>query len=207
LNTANLEGAPDGAAHAHGDRLRLGPTGLTSVEPRARNLYALPTWGILVIRCEEKTVIADSGPSCGGSISCAGLRSRSWCAGPSCRGTQSGRRCGRRCLRCSRCLSAVETGSVQAPSAPATCRYSLSLLVLLVGVTILAVAVAVAVADTDWGAAAEFGSRRLATHAECPGWRQSSAARTRPPVGRLSAAQVSIRPSSLQCNPWRAPWR
>ena len=44
--------------------------------------------------------------------------------------------------------------------------------------------------DTGWGPAAEFGSRRLATHAECPGWRQSSAARTRPPVVRLSAAQV-----------------
>jgi len=31
-----VRGTPDGTAHARGDRLRLGPTGLTSVEPRAR---------------------------------------------------------------------------------------------------------------------------------------------------------------------------
>ena len=60
MNTATLEGAPDRTAHARGDRLQLGPPGLAFVEPRARSLYALPPWGILVIRCEEKTVIADT---------------------------------------------------------------------------------------------------------------------------------------------------
>jgi len=32
-----------------------------SVEPPARSPYVLPPWGILVIRCEEKTVITDNG--------------------------------------------------------------------------------------------------------------------------------------------------
>jgi hypothetical protein len=51
-----LTGAPDGTAPRAG--IDYG-----SVEPRARSPYALPPWGILVIRCEEKTVIADSAAS------------------------------------------------------------------------------------------------------------------------------------------------
>ena len=53
-------GSPRQNRATRGDRLRLGPPGLASVEPRARSPYALPPWGILVIRCEEKTVIADT---------------------------------------------------------------------------------------------------------------------------------------------------
>jgi hypothetical protein len=41
---------PPTEPRARGDRLRLDPTGLASVEPRAPNPYALAPWGILVIR-------------------------------------------------------------------------------------------------------------------------------------------------------------
>ena len=40
-----MRGTPDRTAHAHGDRLRLGPTGLTSVEPRARQLLRATALG------------------------------------------------------------------------------------------------------------------------------------------------------------------
>ncbi len=59
VNTATIEGAPT-EPRARGSTPAR-PSGLASVEPRARSPYALPPWGILVIRCEEKTVIADSG--------------------------------------------------------------------------------------------------------------------------------------------------
>lgn len=52
-----MRGTPDRTAHARGNRLQLAPTGLASIDSRAR-LYALPGWGILVIRCGEKTTIA-----------------------------------------------------------------------------------------------------------------------------------------------------
>jgi hypothetical protein len=57
MSTTTVRGTPDRTAHARGERLRLAPTGLASVDPRAR-LYALPGWGILVIRSGEKTTIA-----------------------------------------------------------------------------------------------------------------------------------------------------
>jgi len=60
LNTATLEGAPDRTAPRAGIDYGSALRAFASVEPRAHNPYALPPWGILVIRCEEKTVITDS---------------------------------------------------------------------------------------------------------------------------------------------------
>ena len=59
MNTVTLEGAPDRTAPRAGIDYGSALRDLASVDPRARSLYALPPWGILVIRCEEKTVIAD----------------------------------------------------------------------------------------------------------------------------------------------------
>jgi hypothetical protein len=55
--TTDSEGDPRQNRAAHRDRLRLVPTGLAYVEPRARDLRPYPGWGILVIGSEEKTVI------------------------------------------------------------------------------------------------------------------------------------------------------
>src|SRR5450755_2544793 len=56
-----VRGTPDRTRAAHGDRLRLVPTELAYVEPRARCLRPYPGWGILMIGSEEKTVIRGRG--------------------------------------------------------------------------------------------------------------------------------------------------
>ena len=60
MNTATIEGAPDDTAPRAGidSGSALGPSPPSN--PARASLYALPPWGILVIRCEEKTVIADN---------------------------------------------------------------------------------------------------------------------------------------------------
>jgi len=60
ISTTTVRGTPDSTAHAGGNRLRLAATRLASIDPHTR-LYALPAWGILVIRSEEKTIIARKG--------------------------------------------------------------------------------------------------------------------------------------------------
>src|SRR5450755_1668218 len=59
-STTETGGAPRQTAPASGEGLRLGRTDLACVHPRARGFYALPAWGILVIRTGEKTVIPPS---------------------------------------------------------------------------------------------------------------------------------------------------
>src|SRR5450755_1223732 len=56
-STTETGGAPRQTAPASGEGLRLGRTDRACVHPRARGFYALPAWGILVIRTGEKTVI------------------------------------------------------------------------------------------------------------------------------------------------------
>jgi len=56
-STTETGGPPRQTAPASGEGLRLGRTDLACVHPRARGFYALPAWGILVIRTGEKTVI------------------------------------------------------------------------------------------------------------------------------------------------------
>src|SRR5450755_4204184 len=60
-STTETGGAPRQTAPASGEGLRLGRTDRACVHPRARGFYALPAWGILVIRTGEKTVIPPTG--------------------------------------------------------------------------------------------------------------------------------------------------
>ncbi len=60
VNTATIEGAPDRTAVRARDLLKARPTGVRLSSTPGAYPYALPPWGILVIRCGEKTVIADT---------------------------------------------------------------------------------------------------------------------------------------------------
>jgi len=60
VNTATIEEAQDRTAGRAEIYSRLGPTAFAFTSTPDAYPYALPPWGILVIRCEEKTVITDT---------------------------------------------------------------------------------------------------------------------------------------------------
>jgi len=74
VNTATIEEAQDRTAGRAEIYSRLGPTAFAFTSTPDAYPYALPPWGILVIRCEEKTVITDSvkGPAARQRLCCCG---------------------------------------------------------------------------------------------------------------------------------------